>query len=131
MILCYFESMRIRLKHVMSRIITEIVDELLMMLEENVKGNYYGSYIDPPSAASALMQFTSWDCDTNAMYLKAWDSLEDDIVYNESSFDDWSYVWERAIEVRGACPSALVDSAPRYPMMSVLFGVVFAVSVMF
>ena len=41
---------------------TDIVDVLLEMLEDSLLGNYYGSYIDPPTATSALVQFTSWDC---------------------------------------------------------------------
>ena len=75
----------------------EIVDELLQILRDTVPGNYYGSYSAPPSAISALTQFTSWDCDTERMYLKSWD------LNNNSNFNNWTYVWERAVEVRKAC----------------------------
>merc|ERR1712154_446618 len=51
----------------------EIVDELLQTLDDNIKGNYYGNYLGYPTAASALVSFTSWDCEENRMYLKSWE----------------------------------------------------------
>ena len=75
----------------------EIVDELLEMLFDTVPGNYYGSEPTLPTAVSALVQYTGWDCDNNRMYLRAWD------MFDDLDFDDWKYVWERAVAVKEAC----------------------------
>ena len=79
----------------------EIVDNLLELLYENVAGNYYGSVSGNPVASSVLAQFESYSCEYDETYLISWSDQE---CCNDDTFDDWEYVWTRAIEIKQECP---------------------------
>ena len=78
----------------------DIVDDLLEILFDNVPGNYNGAVQGVIVASSVLAQFESYNCEYDEIYLSSWAEQE---CCNDDSFNDWEYIWRRAVELKQQC----------------------------
>merc|ERR1719334_1362250 len=73
----------------------EIVNRLLAILNEQVRGQYKGSVEGVPTASAAMKQYLSWSCELEQSYLMAW---EDDSCCDDPDFDDWDAAWSYVLK---------------------------------
>merc|ERR1712087_1066557 len=73
----------------------EVVQRLLGVLEEQVRGQYVGSVEGVPTASAAMKQYLSWSCELEQSYLVSW---EDDECCDDPDFDDWTSAWETVLK---------------------------------
>lgn len=79
----------------------DVVETMLQALDDNMKGNYYGSWLGYPVAPAVLKHFLNWDCDLDMIYYNSW---QDEECCNDADFDDWNDLWRQANQVKNACP---------------------------